>query len=360
MTAGWTERTRRPFVGVAVLSLTAGMWAGLARLGWVAARPIDWVTVGHGPLMALGGIGTLIAVERAVALGRPWGYLSPGISVIATVALITGASARVAAILFTLSGMVLVAIFAAIHHVQPALHTKVLAAGAVARVIGTAVWASGRTVRDLVPWLALFLIATIAGERLELSRLVRTTVRARAMFFAALGILGAGTVTSVWAPEAGVRIAGAGMVALAAWLARYDIARRTVRMRGVTRFIAIALLSGYVWLAAGGIMWIVGALAPGAWYDAGLHSIFLGFVMSLVFGHAPVIVPAVLRTPLRYRPSFAVHLALLHASLAVRISGDLVGNVTARRWGGLLNVLAILLFFGNTIAARTRAPRDAT
>jgi hypothetical protein len=39
---------------------------------------------------------------------------------------------------------------------------------------------------------------------------------------------------------------------------------------------------------------------------------------------------------------------LLHLSLAVRIAGDLTGSYALFSWGGLLNVLAILLFVANT------------
>ena len=40
--------------------------------------------------------------------------------------------------------------------------------------------------------------------------------------------------------------------ALAAWLLRYDIARRNARQSGLTRYIALCLLSGYLWLALAG------------------------------------------------------------------------------------------------------------
>jgi len=39
-------------------------------------------------------------------------------------------------------------------------------------------------------------------------------------------------------------------------------------------------------------------MADGPAYDAGLHTIFRGFVMSMIFAHAPVIVPSALGRPL--------------------------------------------------------------
>nr|BFE78121.1 hypothetical protein GCM10020093_007220 [Planobispora longispora] len=45
----------------------------------------------HGPLMALGFLGTLISLERAVALRSRWGYAAPALSALGAVALAAGA-----------------------------------------------------------------------------------------------------------------------------------------------------------------------------------------------------------------------------------------------------------------------------
>ena len=81
-----------------------------------------------------------------------------------------------------------------------------------------------------------------------------------------------------------------------------------------------------------------------------LHSIFLGFVFSMIFGHAPVIIPAVLRIAVPYRPRFYAYLILLHGSLLLRVVGDLTLQPDLRRWGGLFNVVAVLLFLALTLA----------
>ena len=80
-----------------------------------------------------------------------------------------------------------------------------------------------------------------------------------------------------------------------------------------------------------------------------LHAVFLGFVISMVFAHAPVIVPAVIGRPLGYRPVFYLHVGVLHASLVMRVVGDLIDSLGRWRvWGGLLNGIALLLFMANT------------
>jgi hypothetical protein len=146
-----------------------------------------------------------------------------------------------------------------------------------------------------------------------------------------------------------------GFVALTLWLVRYDVARRTVRVPGLTRYIAVGLLAGYAWLAFGGVIAVTtGVATPGVVYDAMLHSVFLGFVMSMVFAHAPVIFPAVLGRPLRFRPRFYVPLGVLHASVLVRVTGDLVDTLGRWRvWGGLLNAVALAVFVVNVGSAAT-------
>ena len=87
---------------------------------------------------------------------------------------------------------------------------------------------------------------------------------------------------------------GLALLLIALWLLRFDIARKTVRRTGLTRFIALNLLIGYVWLVVSGLLMLIfGQQAAGPVYDAQLHTLFLGFVFGMIFGHTPVIFPAV-------------------------------------------------------------------
>ena len=103
----------------------------------------------------------------------------------------------------------------------------------------------------------------------------------------------------------------------------------------------------------------VNGLEPGsAAYDAALHALLLGFVFAMVFGHAPIIFPAVLRVAVPYHPGFYAPLVLLHASLVLRIAGDAGGSFELRRWGALLSALALLGFIANTATAVLRGRRS--
>jgi hypothetical protein len=221
--------------------------------------------------------------------------------------------------------------------------------------VGNGLWVSGRPIYAVAPWWVAFLVLTIAGERLELSRVLRPTARVIGLFVAAAGIFLAGVLLSVWAYDAGVRLAGLGLLLLAAWLLRYDLARRNLRLSALTRFIAVCLFGGYVWLAVGGLLWLVyGGVMAGPIYDAVLHAVFLGFVFAMIFGHAPLIFPSVLGRPMAYLPAFYGPLIVLHLSLILRVAGDLLNVVPLRRWGGLLNGVALLLFLAFTALALAR------
>jgi hypothetical protein len=79
-------------------------------------------------------------------------------------------------------------------------------------------------------------------------------------------------------------------------------------------------------------------------------------VFSMIFGHAPIIVPAVLRVATTYRPALYMHLVLLHIGLVMRVAGDLSFNPLLRTWGGMLNVVAILVFLGMTAWSARSTP----
>jgi hypothetical protein len=196
-----------------------------------------------------------------------------------------------------------------------------------------------------------FLIPTIGGERLELSRVLQPTVSQRRLFTAITIALLSGAILSLFTLQWGARLSGLSMLVLALWFIKNDLARRNIRHQNpLTRYIAICLFSGFIWLGISGILnLIIGASYAGPLYDAALHTIFVGFVMAIIFGHAPIIFPAILGAPITYTPAFYAHLSLLHLSLIVRIVGDLYGQMDIRRVGGLLNEVAILLFLGLTI-----------
>jgi hypothetical protein len=336
------SKTRFPLMFLGLLALLTALWGGLLRLGWPLPLLRPTLPVAHGPLMVCGFLGTLIGVERAVALSTHWPYATPLLTVVGALALLAGLPAPP---FMALGSLGLLAVFAVIMRRQCALATGIMALGALLWLVGNGFWLAGWPLYQVVPWWSGFLVLTIAGERLELSRILRLTVPQQLAFLLAVSLFLAGLLLLTARFASGVRLAGVGMAALAWWLLRYDMARRTVQQTGLTRFIAVCLLSGYVWLGVGGVLnWRFGGILAGPYYDAMLHTVFVGFVFAMIFGHAPVILPAILNRPPPYHPAFYAPLVLLHVSLLLRVVGDLVGWWSGRQWGGLLNATAVLLF----------------
>jgi hypothetical protein len=347
---------RLPLMAVGIVTLVTAVYGGLIRLGLPLPQVTATLVAFHGPLLVAGFLGTVIGMERAVALGRRWAYGGPLATGLGAVGLIVGVAG--APIALVVGSAWLVAVFVAVLRRQWALPPAVMAAGAVAWLVGQALWVAGAPLHRVVPWWMAFLTLTIAGERLELARLADLARESRHAFLVAGGGIVAGLVLGLTAPDAGARLLGAALVALAVWLGRHDLARRTVRLPGLTRFVAVALLSGYVWLGVTGLLALrFGAVAAGTAYDAILHALFVGFVFSMIFGHAPIIFPAVLGPLVAYRPAFYVHLTLLHVGLVARVVGDLAGIAELRLAGGVLNALAIGVFLVNTVYGIVRPPR---
>ena len=327
---------RLPLLMAGAVSLVAGIVAGEGRMGWpVGGAELMLV---HGPLMICGFFGTVIGLERAVALGKLWGYGSPLATALGGMLLIAGYP-QGGAILLLFGSLTFAAMSLAVIIRQREVFTTVLGLGGLTWAAGNLLWLAGGNAADAVPLWAAFLVLTIAGERLELSRFLPPWRWRTPTLFPPLLLLLAGMVLGSWI------LFGMGLALLTLWSLVNDVVRRTIRQPGLTRYVAICLLSGYFWALAAGLM--MTRLVPGATgvlYDAALHSLFVGFVFAMVYGHAPVILPAVLRVAVPYKPVFYLPLFLLHASLGLRVVGDLIDVHAVRQWGGLGNAVAIAAF----------------
>lgn len=333
------RRLRLIPLAVGAASLVTGLWSGLARLGLELPGGMPAVAEFHGALMVSGFLGTLISLERAVAIGRWWAYAAPAIAAVGAVLLIAGAPA-VAAIAFLIAGLALAFNSIIVVARQFALFTVVLGVAALCWIGGTLTWIGGAAPAAVTGWWLAFLILTIAAERLELSRL-RSPPRSSQLTFAVatlIIIIGAarGEYAADLAPFSGV-----GLLFATAWLVRHDIALRTIRFSGQARFSAACLLSGYVWLGVAGLLLLVAPPGTSAFtYDAAIHAITIGFVLSMIFGHAPIILPAVTGARIRYSAAAYAPLAVLHGSVLLRVAADLTGHVDIRALSGPVTILA--------------------
>jgi len=340
---------RVPLLVAGILTLIAAIWGGLNRMGWTPPVPVTAAAASHGPLMISGFLGTLISLERAVAIGKRWVYLAPLMAALFSTLTMAGMAGAFAAVL---AAALLCAAYAGVLAKDWSRHLSVMTGAAFCWLAGNLLYAAGWPVFRTVHWWAAFLVLTIVGERLELNRFLRPSGGTWPLFAGALLVTVCGLLTGLAAPETGDRILGAGYIALAAWLAHYDIARHTVKTEGLPKFVAICLLAGFFWLAVSGISLVIHSpLAAGPLYDAALHALFVGFVFSMIFGHAPIIFPAILELPVRFRKLAYIPLVMLNVSLLVRVSGDWVGSAEGRLYGALAGAAAIVLYFAVTLSS---------
>ena len=326
-------RWRLPLLVLGFISLVLGVAGGLARL---TPLPVSIAALAlHGPLMVSAFFGTVISLERAAALDRLWAYAAPMGAGLGGVLLLVGLPFE-GFLLMVLAAAVLVVASSVVLTRQRSLEMAALLAGAAAWLMGNL----GLLLSfPAVPWWIAFFALTIGGERLELSRYLKRPPWARNAFMALAAAL-------LFAPLE-PRYLGVALVLLALWLFAFDLARVTVRQAKLPRYVAVCLLAGYVWLALGGAL-----IALELAYDAALHTIFLGFVFSMVFGHAPVILPAVLRSPLPYHAVLYAPLILLHASLAVRVAA----SVELGAWGNAAAIALFILTAATLVLRRKMGP----
>ena len=340
------ERTRPlrvALIALAGVSLLAGLNAGLLRLGVWAPVASDRSADLHGPVMVLGFMGTLISLERAQALRNPLAYLAPGLLGVGSLALLSGAPVALGKLLLLDGTVAFVVLALALWRRAPLGLVAAQALAATFAALAAALWLVAE-IPAVIPLLAAFLIITIASERAELAQL--TMGRRAVPTLLTLGsLIGAASALALVVPAVGSRVLGVGCLLTAAWLLRDDVGRRMVRTSGLRRFNAAALLGGNVWLAVAGAVWlIVGQPTSTGTYDAVVHGVFLGFGMSMIMAHAPIIFPAVIGRPLPYRPVMWIPLGLLNLGMLVRVVGGLSQITPLHQLGGSLTVAAVLLF----------------
>ncbi|MDH5718036.1 MAG: hypothetical protein OEZ22_10405 [Spirochaetia bacterium] len=334
-----------PFILILLLS---ALYTALLRLGFnLPEFPAG--AIQHGPLMVVAFLGALISLERAVALQLRWAYFAP----------IFIAAGSLMSLVFNLGFVGLVFIvagsiinFAGMIYLtmkQNLLFNWIMMLGSFCFAVGNILFASGMAVPQIIfLWLG-YLILTILGERLELTRMRPISKKQINLgkfliygFFSSLFI-------SLASVHNAALIFAFFYIALAIWFYFNDIIRATIKAAGQPRFTAIGLLFGYLWsIIAGVILIVYGFQNTGYVYDAFIHSIMLGFVFSMIFVHAPIVFAGVFRQPVKYSNRFYIHLILLQITLAGRVYSDLVIDNLFRQWFGFANVLTILLLFANT------------
>ena len=334
-------------------SLISGLNAALVRLEvWApvaSARAGDM----HGQVMVLGFLATLISLERAQSLGSVWAYLAPALYGAGALALLSPVPPLLGQLLHIEAGVLFTLVYLMLWRRAPRPLVAVQVLSAVL-ALGGATVASVVELASALPWLVGFVVLTIAAERAELAQLTMGPAAEPAVLGLA-SALTAAIVASLALPGLGDRLVGVALVAISGWLIVHDVVRHQLGLSGQRRYLAAALLAGYLNLAlAGTVLAIRGLVADHGAYDVVVHGVFLGFAVSMVMAHAPIILPAVLGRSLPYRPVLWLPLILLHSGLAVRFTAALTGLTGPWQAGGVVTVVAMVVFLLTAVALVVR------
>jgi hypothetical protein len=328
-----------PFIALAAIT---GIITGWTRLGWNI--PLGVIAGKHGAVMVGSFLGTLICLERAVIIKNKWILFIP---------LVSGSSIfffyndwdQTALSLLTIASFGQVAIIYSMVVKHKDFFLKILLLGAFCWLIGNLLLLIHGAYPIAVPWWIGFLLLTITAERLELSRFLPVTnfQRGILVFSLALFVIGCIIPFHIY----GRYLAGAGIISIGIWLLKYDMAKKAIKKEGLHRFSGLLLLTGYSWLIASGIFFIVGDLY-GFIYDAALHSFFIGFVFSMIFAHAPIVLPGVAGYSFRpFHPILYIWAVSLQLSVLIRILAAINLQIELRMWAGMANGITIILFLIN-------------
>lgn len=341
---------RRALLVLTATTAVSAVVAGLARVG----LPILWgarVGAEHGSLFVLAVFGTVISLERAVALNHRLSLLAPALFASFGVAGLYGFPHAAWLAVAGASGLVLVNV--AIVRRLSGASTWLMTLGAAALALGAVFYALATPMASIAPLWISFFVLTIAAERLDLARLHPTPRWAKFVLLAASVSLFVAALLHANGVTASARGVGAALCVIGVWQLNFDLGRHTVRSAGLPRFSAIGVFAGASWLVIAGVAMVLrGIPAAGPDYDAALHGVFVGYVLSMVFAHAPVILPAVARVRIPFNRAYYLPLAVLHAGLALRIAGDLLSAFAVRQIGAVLNVFALVAFVFAVLYAR--------
>jgi hypothetical protein len=326
-----------------VLALVMGIAGGWVRVGYLGLV-IPHAAANHGILMVGGFLGTLISLERAMVMKNRFWLLIPllsGLSIPASL-LFPGWPAFGFGLLLTASlGLMVIMYLQSLRH--PVVYQYVMTMGTVFWMAGNFMLIYSGFVPAAVPWWIGFILFTIVGERLELSKFLPTPKAAKNGLLLLLLLFFIG----IWIPfhSYGNWLMGTSAIMISFWLLHFDMAKIASKKADQFKYIGIGLRVGYVWLTLHGIILCFFEPHP-LYYDLYIHTFFLGFTFSMIWSHAPIILPMVLnirQSP--YHPILWAGWAVFQLTLLGRVIVSLIGLAEWRTIFGMLNGWTIIVMF---------------
>ena len=225
------------FVLLAIASLLLGMWTGLTRLGW-DIHHLN-ATAHHGAIMVGGFLGTLISLEKAIPLQKKISLVIPVISASSIVFFLSG-DFSYSLLALILASIGLCIIYGVYLIRQYDLTLLLMFLGALFWMVGNILLLTRNFYPLAFPWWMAFLLFTIVGERLELSKFLPVTKINKNVLMSFLGIFLMGVLLPFH--SYGAYFSGISLILISAWLIRFDVVRITIKKKGLTRFTGIRIV----------------------------------------------------------------------------------------------------------------------
>ena len=231
-------------IPLVLASLIIGIFGGLFRMGWML--PLSKAAGDHGALMVGSFLGTLICLERVVTLKKIWLYSIPILSGLSLPVFYAGYETLAYGML-TVASVGLVYVYLLLINRFGEYYYYIMLIGAVGWLMGNIFLLKGTIYPVAVPWWILFILFTVVAERIELGKFLPQSKLKKNLLIASLALFLLGLFLNFHG--SGKYVSGAGLMAIAIWLFRYDIAGKSVKSQGMHRYTGSLLLLGYCWLA---------------------------------------------------------------------------------------------------------------
>ena len=330
------------FMPFFLLSLITGILGGWYRMGWEYALPA--AAGSHGLFMVGGFMGSVITLERMITMKKKWWLLFPALCALAVILGLVGQPFYMV-LLQSIAALGIILFY--FHHLQHdrSNYWYILSLGAASWLIGNLYFLITDTIPFALPWWVGFILFTILGERLELTRFLPISKQKIQILYVLLAL----AFVSLLLPlhGAGQVLYPISLLGLTLWYATNDMALKSIKKPGYSRYLAVGVLTGYGWLAIHALTFAFFFREHSWGYDVFVHTFFLGFGFSMIWAHGPMILPAVLKVKNRpFHSILWVFWSLFQLTLLTRILTSLLELDQWRKLLGMLNGISMLLIFG--------------
>jgi hypothetical protein len=358
-----------PYRGVMVLgalcfllAIAIGIWRIAVTRGFMLPPIPEWLPV-HGEIMLGGFLAALIIFERMIALRVDSLIWVPYVYALSALMMHSGNPAVRVIHIAALAGWILhrwIA-FRKFHRWEKPLVESV----AFITLTSALMYPGGLAARPEVALQGLaFPIAVIAVERLEMSFLLKK-INSRLVL---IGLIGWCLLWNLatWRGIPGLTMMGAITLTLVVMVALHDMALRVFKKQtdGLHKFLKIALMLSYLWLFfAAVVMTASSQISSAIFKDVQFHLIGLGFIFTMILGHAPLILSAAIgKLPPKKAP--IIPFVIFQAATLLRITGDfsLWKSTALWQWSGwmsgLIHAIAFFCYVATLFLSIKRAERE--